>query len=55
MGSLLSQQELINTNSWTIDLREPYVPLKIKDSKLKRYYNQMKAWKEYQLILKGNS
>jgi hypothetical protein len=54
MISLESQQELINTNSWTIDLRDPYVPLVIKHSKLKKYYRPMKAWKEYQLILKDN-
>jgi hypothetical protein len=51
--NLLSQQEEINTNSWTVDLKEPYIPISIKQNNLKKYYDKMTAWKNYQLILKG--
>ncbi len=54
MVSLESQQELINTNSWTIDLRDPYIPLKIKLHRLRKFSDKMKAWKRYQMVLKGN-
>lgn len=54
MVSLQSQQELINTNNWTIDLTEPYVPLSININKLKVFRKPMNHWKVYQLILKDN-
>ena len=54
MVSLESQQELINTNNWIIDLREPYVPLTIKISNIRKFSTKMSAWKLYQLVLKDS-